>query len=299
MSKLKVLVAIPHFFNSGDQSNKPHGSSLFSNRKKRFDFVGQCINSYKQVFEVLGIDGRILLFGDPRNSLLPIDIDVSKNVENSLHIPWATIDYVATYVHEYDFVVVAEDDICIQSRTFKELLELELQLDSSSLVIPNRIEVFENQTFCVDLLSKYRWKTKSKSILGNNFREPINTHSGFILMSSLKFSSAYKKRKHTHPTKIGDLEFLESALANITNSFKVYRKTPAHSSLQVTHLDSWLGMQINLKNLSHQRARRLVIDSKEDGYNYYVSFYFTRPLTLLANKFFYYLKYKIQGEGND
>ncbi len=290
MNMLRVLVGIPHFFSVVIQPDLFHGSYAVQNRAKRLEIIAQSLNSYKEVFSELDIDGKILLFGDPNNALIKPDIDVSNEVQNSLHIPWKAIDYLAKIVKDYDFVIIAEDDIYVSTETISELLKLENELDMSKTIIPNRVEFFENQAFCVDLLNAYRWKTKSIVIRGEEYRQPLNTHSGFLLLSTSKFIHAYDRRRHDFPTKIGALGYLESALANLTDSMSVFRKIPVNCSLPVTHLDGWLVRQIAEKNITYETARKLVYFSNSKGKNYYFWVLYKKPLDMILKKLIYLIK---------
>jgi hypothetical protein len=267
---LKVLVVIPHYYRLKNKNQLSHSSHSGSNLQARKNIVTECINSYNSIFEELEIDGQIILVGDGKNSLLPLDVDFSESLQNCLHLPWKAIDYAALLGSSFDYIIISEDDISPRKQTIKELIEIESLVDNSILVIPNRIEIFLNTPFCVDLLGSYRWKSKSKKILGGNYRKSLNTHSGFILLSFEKFEVAYRKRKYNLPTKIGELGYLESALANLINSFEIYRKIPINSSLEVIHLDGWLSKQIDDGNLSYDKACILVTESNEEGKSFII-----------------------------
>ena len=283
-SMLKILVAIPHFYNVSGPKEFLHSSRAGVNMKERKFVVSQSINSYKTVFNELGLDGEILLIGDPTNSLFTINVDVSNGLSNSLHIPWKAIDHIATFAKNYDFVVIAEDDIEVNSNTFRELISLETKLSMSDLVIPNRIEYFENEIFCVDLLGEYRWKFRSRKILGEDFRRPLNLHSGFLLLSSAKFQKAYELRKFKFPTEIGNLGYLESALFNLAKTFKVYRKIPVNSALSVTHLDGWLARQVYEERISYRAAIRLIVNSNTKGKSFLTLVIFVTPISRIFFK---------------
>jgi hypothetical protein len=154
------------------------------------------------------------------------------------------IDNVYEKLDQFDYFLFVEDDILIPAALLDSLIDIDLSLDSNEIVIPNRIEIFGEKEFCVDMVAMPGWKSEEKINAGLRLCQPKNIHSGFLLLSREKFFKAYESRLYTEPKKIiGD--FMASAFANLSSTFQVYRAIPTSSKLMVFHLDSWSERQIS------------------------------------------------------
>lgn len=238
----KALVLVPHFFNKEAGSTILFGSSDTENESKRKSQVENCQNAIHQSFQELDFEYTVLKVGIKGFSLLGLDLEIE--TKNPRFLPWAAMDHANELCVNYDFVIIIEDDIQINTVTLSELISFNSQANSDSILIPNRVEMIMEQQFCTDLIAMPGWKMSSISLNGKNYREPINIHSGVLLLTSEKFRKAYENRPFKEPTKIiGD--YMASAFANMHANFKIYRALPTSNQVTVLHLDSWVQRQID------------------------------------------------------
>jgi hypothetical protein len=245
---MKVVVIIFHYFDQTGLKTSEYGSFDTDSAVHRKEMVLRALLSIQGSLSSVCSHSEILIAGDPKNALIPIDIDLSPFIENSKEIPWRAIDYAADLKQDYDFIMFIEDDIEINSHTLKLLLWYEQRLFGRSILIPNRLENYKESVFCVDLLAMPGWKSRVRYSRRFRLRQPINIHSGIIFVKATKFRRLYRKREFDKPTiLIGD--FMASALANLIGKTRVYRAVPSRSKMSVLHLDSWALRQLSLGHL--------------------------------------------------
>ncbi len=238
----KALILVPHYFNGMAGTDVPFGSSDIENESIRKSQVERCQSALNESFKALNIEYQIIKLGIKGYSLIELDLEIE--TENPRFLPWVAMDHANALSLGYDFVVVIEDDIEINATTLGAIILFNGQDQSDSILIANRVEQLLEEEFCTDLVAMPGWKSPAISLNGKSYREPINIHSGLLLMTSEKFRSAYKNRPFKEPTKIiGD--YMASAFANMHAYFKILRALPTSSEVTVLHLDSWVQRQIN------------------------------------------------------
>jgi hypothetical protein len=238
----KALVLVPHFFSGVAGPKIPFGSNDVQNELTRKSQVESCQNALIESFQALDIEYQVIKIGMKRSSLIDLDLEIE--TENPRFLPWVAMDHANELSINYDFVIVMEDDIQINSLTLSELISFNSQAHSDTILIPNRVEQFMERQFCTDLIAMSGWKSPSISLKGKNYREPVNIHSGMLLLTSEKFRMAYTNRPFKEPTKIiGD--YMASAFANMHAYFKILRALPTSNEVTVLHLDSWVQRQIS------------------------------------------------------
>jgi hypothetical protein len=238
----KALILVPHYFNGVSGAHVPFGSSDIENESIRKSQVESCQSALNESFQALKIEYQIIKLGIKGSSL--IDLDLELKTENPRFLPWIAMDHANTLSPDFDFVMVIEDDIQINSITLEAIISFNSQDESDSILIANRVEQILEEQFCTDLVAMAGWKSPAISLNGKSYREPINIHSGLLLLTSEKFRSAYTNRPFKEPTKIiGD--YMASAFANMHAYFKILRALPTSSEVTVLHLDSWVQRQIN------------------------------------------------------
>jgi hypothetical protein len=172
------------------------------------------------------------------------------------------IDKAYEQIENYDYFLFSEDDLLIPSNLLGTLIDIDKSLNTDEIIIPNRIEIINEIEFCVDMIAIPGWESNKKIHKGLKMRQPRNIHSGFLLLSREKFSKAYKSRLHLEPTIIiGD--FMASALANLSLTFRVYRGLPTFSALGVYHLDYWSKRQISKGLLTLEDLLIKINEAKE------------------------------------
>jgi hypothetical protein len=142
---MKVLIAMAHYFNSAPSSDFPtaaYGSLDYEESETRTKYVLKSIESYKNAFNEMGMEFEVRVYGVESASLVHIDVDLSRKVESSLHIPWAMIDHVHDSADQFDLILFTEDDILVNSQTICSLIAINRKLKPTELIIPNRIEKF-------------------------------------------------------------------------------------------------------------------------------------------------------------
>jgi len=260
---MKIVVIIFHYFNQTGLKTSQYGSFDTDSAVHRKEMVLRALLSIESSLSSVCSHSEILIAGDPKNALIPIDIDLSPFIENSKEIPWRAIDYAANLKQDYDFIMFIEDDIEFNSLTLKLLLRHEQRLFSRSILIPNRLENYKGSVFCVDLLAMPGWKSRVRYSRRLRLRQPINTHSGIILVKATKFRRLYRNREFDKPTiLIGD--YMESALANLIGKNRVYRAVPSRNKMSVLHLDSWVLRQLTLGHLQKNAIEDFIEFNRTD-----------------------------------
>jgi hypothetical protein len=232
----RVLVGIPHYFDQLNIHQNDFGSYENSGYNLRLEIVKKAILNLEVSLNSLDLNFEIKMFGTQNQFL--VEPDVYLNVRNPKFLPWAAIDEMFKNRMNFDYFLFMEDDLIINADFMEKLMNLQKHLRNFETVIPNRLEFFNGKPFCVDIFALPGWKSESKFIDNQTFVEPINTHSGFMFLPRKTFLRAYKNRKYVHPTILIS-DYMESSLANIFSSMRVYRPIPTNSSLTIVHEDSW------------------------------------------------------------
>ena len=234
--KIRILVAIPHYFDKLSIHDNEFGSYESVNYKFRNGIIQNTFASLRGCLKSLEMDSTVLVFGIGNQYLKKPSIKI--DLVNPKHIPWKAIEEMYKRVEDFDYFLFLEDDIIISSQLILELLALDRELNENETVIPNRIELQSGKPFCVDIIAMPGWNPEIFSVKGKDLAVPRNIHSGFMFLSKEKFIRAFSLRKYVEPTIIiGD--YMASALVNIHSALKVYRSLPTSSTLTVLHQDSW------------------------------------------------------------
>jgi hypothetical protein len=263
---MKVLIAMAHYFNSPPSSDFPnvaYGSLDYKKSETRTKYVLDSIESYKNAFKEIGMEFELRVYGMESASLVHVDVDLSRKVESSLHIPWAMIDHVYESADQFDLILLTEDDILVNSQTICSLIAIDRKLKPMEMIIPNRIEKFLGSDICVDMFAFQGWLQARKIVWTILIQSARNTHSAFLLFSAEKFKIAYAKKISETPSRLRGLGYLESALANLLIDFIVYRALPTNTTLTIRHLDSWLSRGIergdfSVDEISNFKAERKI-----------------------------------------
>jgi len=239
----KILVIVPHYFSDSSVGHISFGSDDFKNIKVRKSLVESCYSELARVFKKLEYDYEIFRLGINGYSLMELDLEVK--TKNSKFLPWIAMDYAYQMSESFDLIVVIEDDIFVNEDSMVQLVEFNSKSELDSILIANRVEQMLGQQFCTDLVAMPGWKSPSIKLEEKRFREPINIHSGLLLLNKEKFKLAYERRPFKEPTIIiGD--YMASAFANMHAFFRIYRALPTSTEVTVLHLDSWVKRQIDL-----------------------------------------------------
>ena len=253
---MRALVVVPHFFNLGGYTALHFGSHQVSNLDSRKLTLSNSKISIIREFERMGINYDLVYLGIRGANLL--DLQVETNPTDPRFLPWLAMDHAYSRMDVYDLVAVIEDDIEITSGTFASLIAFNAVDDLEVTLIPNRIETFNQKTYCTDLIAMPGWKAPEFDLLGLRVREPINIHSGLIMLSKGRFKKAYESRPFTVPTQIiGD--FMASAFANMHAFQKIVRAGPTAESVTVLHRDNWAERMIELSILSEAEVNRRIL----------------------------------------
>jgi len=234
--RIRILVAIPHYFDKLSIHDNEFGSYEGANYKFRNEVVQNTFATLNYCLSSLEMESKVLVFGIGNQYLKTPSVKL--DLENPKYIPWKALEEIKKQIEDFDYLLFLEDDIVISPKLILELLALDRELDENETVIPNRIEIQNGIPFCVDMIAMPGWNPEIISVKGKVLAIPRNMHSGFMFLSKEKFIRAFSLRKYVEPTIIiGD--YMESALANIHSSLKVYRSIPTASTLTVFHQDSW------------------------------------------------------------
>jgi hypothetical protein len=106
------------------------------------------------------------------------------------------------------------------------------------------------------------WKGPKFEALGLQIREPINIHSGFLLLSAERFKKAYDSRPFKTPTQIiGD--YMASAFANMHAFQKIVRAVPARECVTVLHRDNWGERMVEYSILSESEIHERILRTND------------------------------------
>ncbi len=238
----KALILVPHYFKGVAGTEVPFGSSDIGNKGIRKSQVESCQRALNESFQALKIEYQIIKLGIKGSSLIDLDLEVE--TENPRFLPWIAMDHANRLSPDFDLIMVIEDDIQLNEITLEAIITFNSQDEPDSILIANRVEQLLEGQFCTDLVAMPGWKSPPITLSCKPYREPINIHSGLLLLTSEKFRMAYKERPFHEPTKIiGD--YMASAFANMHAYFRVFRALPTRSEVTVLHLDSWVQRQLS------------------------------------------------------
>jgi hypothetical protein len=234
--RIRILVAVPHYFDKLSIHENGYGSYESLNYKFRTEMIQNTFASLINSLSSLEMDSKVLVFGIDNQYLTTPSVKV--DIENPKFLPWKALEEMYVHIEDFDYFLFLEDDIVVSPKLILELLALDSELDENETVVPNRIELHNGIPFCVDMIVMPGWSPEIISVKGKVLAMPCNVHSGVMFLSRRKFKRAFSSRKFIEPTIIiGD--YMASALANIHSSLKVYRSIPTSSTLTVFHQDSW------------------------------------------------------------
>jgi hypothetical protein len=247
----RILVVIPHFFNKDNHTSSYFGSHQTENFHFRKNIVKRSHASLLKEIESCGLIHEIIYLGISGSSLINTQVKVSPN--DPRYLPWIAFDYAYAHAHRFDFVMVLEDDLEIDQGTLEPLLRINSKVGCNRTLIPNRIEIYKGVSYCTDLVAMPGWKGPRFSYHGMQIREPVNIHSGFLLLGAKRFVEAYDERPFKVPTQIiGD--FMASAFANMHANQEIVRFVPTTAGITIKHNDNWAMRMIELGILDEKEV---------------------------------------------
>jgi hypothetical protein len=204
--------------------------------------IEECTQERAAAATFLGLSAFEYVIGVSDNSLTGLDLDVSSELEDPRKLVYLAIEaaYRMTTLVSYDYVLIIEDDVRISGTTLRSLLGLLSTLPNSEVVVPNRQESLEGNSFCVDMFALPGWQSDDvKDVGGYRLAVPVNAHCEMLFLDVDRFRFGYENRRFQgHERFFAD--YMESAFANVYSAFKVLRALPTDSALPVEHCDSWL-----------------------------------------------------------
>ena len=255
------MIIIPHFFNFSGYAPSNFGSHQANNLSGRRVTLNRSKASIIHEFKKIGIEFDLVYFGIPGANIL--DLQIETRPQDPRFLPWLAMDYAYSQVHNYGLVVILEDDIELMGGSLPFLIEFNTQNSLDVTLIPNRLEMINGITYCTDLIAIPGWKGRKFDLLGLSVREPINIHSGFLLLSAERFKKAYESRPFKIPTQIiGD--YMASAFANMHAFQRIVRAVPMCESVTVLHRDSWAERMIELSIFSESEIHNRILRTEND-----------------------------------
>jgi hypothetical protein len=256
---MRALVVVPHFFNHGGYIPSHFGSHQVGNLENRRMTLNRSKSSVIEEFKRMDIECDLFYFGIADAGIL--DLQIETTASDPRFLPWLAIDHAYSQIEKYDLITVIEDDIEFATGTLSNLIAFNTQDSLNVTLIPNRIENFKGNVYCTDLISMPGWKGSKFEFLGLSVREPINIHSGLVLLSAERFKTAYESRPFKLPTRIiGD--YMASAFANIHAFQKVVRAVPVTESVTVLHRDNWVERMIELSVFSEADFYKRILSNE-------------------------------------
>jgi hypothetical protein len=250
--KKRILVVVPHFFNTGHHRPLLFGSYETENSEVRKTLLERSKFALETELNNADLDFEIYYLGIENSSLMELQIVVSPL--DPRFLPWLAMDFAFSECENYDFVLVIEDDIEVESHTIPMLLAFNQFSEPKDTLIPNRIEFFDGFRYCTDLVAMPGWKGPKFTLAGLMVREPINIHSGFLFLRNDQYLQAYVDRPFKSPTLIiGD--FMASAFANMHSNFRILRSLPVTGSVTVLHHDNWAQRLIDNGRVSQDEMK--------------------------------------------
>jgi hypothetical protein len=247
----RILVVVPHFFNTGKHESLPYGSHQLKNGSSRKKIIESSHSSLLKEFKSSGLNYEIVYLGISESSLMNIQVEVSP--KDPRYLPWLAFDHAYTQTDKFDFIMVLEDDLELNEGTLNSLLRINSKIDSNKTLIPNRIETYKGISYCTDMIAMPGWKGPRFEYDGMSLRAPINIHSGFLLLGANRFRKAYEERPFNTPIQIiGD--FMESAFANMHAYQEILRSVPTTNSVTIKHNDNWVKRMIEYGVLDEEET---------------------------------------------
>lgn len=258
MIKERALIVIPHFFNFGEYATSHFGSHQVNNLEGRKVVLNKSKDSIIREFGRIGTEFDLVYFGISGANIL--DLQVETTASDPRFLPWLAMDFAFSKIDQYDLLVVIEDDIELMGTTLSSLIDFNSQNSIDVTLIPNRLETFNDHMYCTDLVAMPGWKGPKFEALGLQIREPINIHSGFLLLSAERFRKAYESRPFKTPTQIiGD--YMASAFANMHAFQKIVRAVPTRECVTVLHRDNWAERMVEYSIFSESEIHDRILQT--------------------------------------
>jgi len=225
---MKVLCLFAHYFNPEGVFK---GKSKFQDASIRHEIVK---NANSSLEKIAALD--VIVVGFKSKSLVPVDIDFSKKIEDPRLLIYEAFSFLNTFKHEYDYFIVIEDDILMREDVLNNVLEFDSKNDITEIFHPNRIEKKKEGLICIDLASISGETGNQKNYNGRLLKEYKNPHSAISIVSRSKLEYATSQTDLSfRGIIIGG--FMASAFANFHRPFTLYRVSDGNDFHTVEHLD--------------------------------------------------------------
>ena len=228
---MKILVYIAHFF---DVNGQFVGKSKTQDPFIRKNNLLKCISAY----ENLNHEVDIKICGIGTKNLIPIDIDF----ENNLIDPRLLIYEILSIIHKidnYDFIIVSEDDILINSNSIDRIIDFSKKHPINFVYHPHRIEYQKNKIVSIDIALLPGKTGKYLVYDSKKLAEYMNPHAGFLMLSKEQINYASKNININLRDKIFG-GFMASAFYNYLKPFVLYRDLKLPFKNYNIHLDTIL-----------------------------------------------------------
>lgn len=226
---IKVLVYVAHFF---DQNGEFSGKSKFQEPSLRKYNTNLCIQEYHK----LPFDVTVNVCGYDGKCLVPLD----KDFKDVISDPRLLVYHLLSKLHletNYDYFIVAEDDILINSSSIIESIRFTRNNIVKNIYHPHRFEIINN----------YKWNPIDIMLLpglsGNHLKyenqklsEYLNPHAGFVLLSRDQVFYALNRVDFKF-TGMNFGGYMASAFYNYLKHFILYRDILPYRKNYVVHMD--------------------------------------------------------------
>jgi hypothetical protein len=228
--KKRLLCFLNHYYNP----NGPFkGKSATQRPEVRRLIVCRAIEQLR----TSRFDIEIKVCGISEWGLINIDIPFT-TLADPRHLIYASIERMVSQLESFDYFLNLEDDIYVPRETLVNAMDFDESEGCNELLHPNRMEIYQESKYCVDLRAMPGWTTMRRNYKGRHLAVAINPNSAFMLLSREKFAYAVRMVDLSfRGIIIGD--FMASAYCNVHAPFTLWRSFNDLNFHFVEHLDRW------------------------------------------------------------
>jgi hypothetical protein len=239
---VKTLCLICHYY---DPRGPFVGGSATQTMEVREAMVRRCHQGLKSVNNI-----DLCVVGVNNKALIPLD-QTFDHLSDPRLLVYEALDHLKEYVKSYEYLMVIEDDILVTNEIFENVFQFDTQFEKKDIFLPNRIEIVNNQIFCVDTTMVPGTQGPSKTFQNREIKVFRNPHSGIGIFRSDKYIFSREKIDVNYRGLIVG-GYMASAFAHYHTPFNLYRVCDGLDYHTVLHVDHWKPRSIKA------RARHLL-----------------------------------------
>jgi hypothetical protein len=175
---LRLLCCMVHYFGPGG------GKSSTQDPHVRRGYVERAVRACRDLAGVGDLQVSMRVCGSGPNALVPLDVSLS--VQDPFFLVFATLDYVLSQAHDYDYILVLEDDIVVPTSVLRNSVLFDSASLPNEVLHPVRVEMNGVTPYCTDFSTSGEWSTQQRSFQGKRLGVHTNPHAAMFLLSREK-----------------------------------------------------------------------------------------------------------------